>query len=150
LFILFTVQIVEGQPVPQRKAEFNIARSGLAIEGYDPVAYFILQKPVRGNSKIALVYEGLTYYFSSEKHKEMFRADPVKYEPQYGGWCAYAMGNSGEKVEIDPETFKVVDGKLFLFYNKYFNNTLKTWNKDETNLLRKANANWSKILKSGI
>ena len=65
----------------------------------------------------------------------------------FGGWCAYAMGDNGEKVDIDPETFKIIDGKLYLFYNAYFNNTLNSWNKDEKNLKNKANNNWSKLLK---
>jgi len=63
--------------------------------------------------------------------------NPAGYEPQYGGWCAYAMGANGEKVEIDPGTFKIVDGKLNLYYNAFFNNTLKSWNKDEVNLKKK-------------
>ncbi len=69
------------------------------------------------------------------------------YEPQYGGWCAYAMGNSGEKVEVDPETYKIVDGKLYLFYNKYFTNTLKSWNKDEAKLKSKADESWKNFYK---
>ena len=74
----------------------------------------------------------------------MFKASPAKYEPQYGGWCAYAMGATNEKVEIDPETFKIINGKLYLFYHSWTNNTLKTWNKDEGNLKPKADVNWTK------
>ena len=88
-------------------------------------------------------------YFSTTENKEAFKKAPAKYEPQYGGWCAYAMGNSGEKVEVDPETFKLKDGKLYLFYNKYFTNTLKSWNKDESNLQLKADNNWKKIFPHG-
>jgi hypothetical protein len=76
---------------------------------------------------------------------ESFRGEPLKYEPQYGGWCAYAMGATGEKVAVDPETYKVVDGKLFLFYNRFLTNTLTSWNKDEKNLNKKATANWRKF-----
>ena len=75
----------------------------------------------------------------------MFKKDPTQYEPQYGGWCAYAMGSKGEKVPIDPETFKITNGKLYLFYNKFFNNTLTSWNKDEPGLMNKANGNWKTI-----
>jgi hypothetical protein len=81
------------------------------------------------------------------ENKEAFKSNLVKYEPAYGGWCAFAMGDNGEKVSVDPETFKIVNGKLYLFYNKYFTNTLTSWNKDETNLKRKADANWPKLLK---
>lgn len=128
-----------------RKKEFNLGKNGLAIDGYDPVAYFKENKAIKGNSSFATVYQGATYYFSSADNKEEFKKNPAKYEPQYGGWCAYAMGKNGEKVEIDPETFKIVDGKLFLFYNRFFNNTLKSWNKDELNLHTKADVNWKKI-----
>lgn len=79
------------------------------------------------------------------KNKDLFAAAPVKYEPQYGGWCAYAMGAKGEKVSVDPETFKITDGKLFLFYNRFFTNTLKDWNKDENNLKINADKSWEKF-----
>jgi hypothetical protein len=89
----------------------------------------------------------VTYNFSIPVNREYFLKNPLKYEPQFGGWCAYAMGDSGEKVEINPQTFKIVDGKLYLFYNAYFNNTLKSWNKDEAGLKLKAENNWKKIIK---
>jgi YHS domain-containing protein len=128
-----------------RKKQFNLSKNNLAIEGYDPVAYFIDNKAIEGKKELAVSYEGLTYYFSSEKNKDLFKQSPSKYEPQYGGWCAYAMGATGEKVAVDPETFKVLNGKLYLFYNKFFNNTLKTWNKDEASLKQKADASWMKF-----
>jgi len=131
---------------PLRKKHFNL-ENGLAIQGYDPVAYFTKNKPVKGKKDLAVYDQGATYYFSSAENKELFKNNPAKYEPEYGGWCAYAMGAKGEKVEIDPETFKIVNGKLFLFYNKFFNNTLKDWNKDETNLHNRADANWVKTFR---
>ncbi|HVZ25902.1 MAG TPA: YHS domain-containing (seleno)protein [Sediminibacterium sp.] len=128
-----------------RKKSFNLDKSGLAIGGYDPVAYFTENKAVKGNKDLAVFYEGALYYFSSQQNKEAFKANPAKYEPQYGGWCAYAMGATGEKVEVDPETFKIRNGKLYLFYHSWTNNTLNKWNKDEPNLLPKADANWTKF-----
>lgn len=119
---------------------------GLAIEGYDPVAYFTSNKAVKGKKDLQYKQGNATYYFSSAANRDAFIKDPIAYEPQYGGWCAYAMGDSGEKVEIDPETFKVANGKLYLFYNAYFNNTLPKWNKDETNLRSKADKNWKAII----
>jgi hypothetical protein len=92
-----------------------------------------------------LTHDGITYHFSTAQNKETFKANPARYEPQYGGWCAYAMGATGEKVAIDPETFKIINGKLFLFYNRYLTNTLKLWNKDEQNLHAKAEANWPRL-----
>jgi YHS domain-containing protein len=131
----------------QRKNQYNLSGSGLAIKGYDPVAYFTAGKAVKGDKNLAVFYEGITYYFSSTANKEAFKASPGKYEPAYGGWCAYAMGNTGEKVEIDPGTFKIVGGKLYLFYNKWLNNTLKDWNKAEASLKAAADANWKKFYK---
>lgn len=126
-----------------RKKHFNLEK-GIAIQGYDPVAYFTQNKAIEGDKSRSVFYQGVTYYFSSDANKEEFKRNAAKYEPQYGGWCAYAMGAKGEKVEIDPETFKIVGGKLYLFYNKGFNNTLKTWNKDEAGLKLKADTNWQK------
>lgn len=143
LLVVLTAAAAFSQE-PLRKKHFN-SNNGLAIQGYDPVAYFTKNKAVKGKKELALHHQGVTYYFSSAENKELFRGNPVKYEPVYGGWCAYAMGANGEKVEVDPGTFKIVDGRLFLFYNKFFNNTLKDWNKDEKNLHAKADANWSRI-----
>ena len=75
-----------------------------------------------------------------------FKKNPTKYLPQYGAWCAYAMGDNGDKVSVNPETYKIVDGKLYLFYNKLFVNTLKSWNKDEDRIKAKADANWTTVL----
>jgi YHS domain-containing protein len=129
---------------PLRKKHFNL-EGNLAIDGYDPVAYFVQGKAVRGKKELAVSHQGIVYYFSSDANKEEFKKNPAKYEPQYGGWCAYAMGAENEKVSVDPKTFKVANGKLYLFYNKFFNNTLPEWNKDETNLRSKADKNWSVI-----
>jgi len=122
----------------------NVNGSGLAIEGYDPVAYFTTGKAVEGSKEYSATIDGATYHFTNSQNRDLFKAAPAKYQPQYGGWCAYAMGAKGQKVEVDPQTFKVLDGKLYLFYNKYFNNTLKLWNKDEAGLKAKADVNWGK------
>lgn len=134
-----------AQSAAKRSKEFNLENK-VAIQGYDPVAYFTQKKAVKGKSNLISTHEGVTYYFSSQANKETFAKSPSTYEPQYGGWCSYAMGATGEKVEVDPETYKIVDGKLNLYYNAYFNNTLKSWNKDEINLKKKADINWKKII----
>jgi len=131
----------------QVHAPHNLNKAGIAIDGYDPVAYFNQSKAIEGKKEWSVTIDGANYLFSNPQNATLFKADPSKYQPQYGGWCAYAMGATGEKVEVDPETFKVLNGKLYLFYNKFFNNTLKSWNKDEANLKQKADANWQKILK---
>ena len=145
LLLAFTTATTFAQSATKRAAEFNLEKK-VGIQGYDPVGYFKQNKAVKGKAALATTYEGVTYYFSSPANKDSFAKNPAGFEPQYGGWCAYAMGYSGEKVEVDPETFKIIDGKTYLFYNFYFNNTLKSWNKDEKNLHLKANQNWMKII----
>ena len=127
-----------------RKKQFNL-EGNLAIDGYDPVAYFKSGKAIKGKKDLVVNHQGVVYYFSSLENREEFKSNPSHFEPEYGGWCAYAMGEKGEKVNIDPETFKIVNGKLCLFYNKFFNNTLKSWNKDESRLKQSADINWKKI-----
>jgi len=141
--LAFTVAFAQE---PLRKKHFNL-KEGIAIQGYDPVAYFKQNRAVKGSKDFAVLNQGATYYFSSVANKEEFKSNAAKYEPEYGGWCAYAMGSGGEKVNIDPGTFKIVNNKLYLFYNKFFNNTLKDWNKDEPNLKTKADANWGKLFR---
>lgn len=128
-----------------RTKEFNL-ENNVALQGYDPVAYFTVQKAVPGKKEFAVQVEGVTYYLSSAANKTLFQKEPARYAPQYGGWCAYAMGAKGEKVEVDPETFKVMGGKLYLFYNAYFNNTLPKWNQDEAKLKASADKNWAGIV----
>ena len=128
-----------------RLKEFNLENK-VALQGYDPVSYFKQNKAVKGKKEISTTYQGVTYNFFSQDDKDLFIKSPVSYEPQYGGWCAYAMGANAEKVEIDPSTFKIIDNKLYLFYNAFFNNTLKSWNKDQVNLNKKADLNWKKFI----
>ena len=145
LFVVLSSTLSFAQTAAKRATAFNLENK-VALQGYDPVSYFTQKKAVKGKSSITSTYEGVIYNFSTQANKDAFVKTPANYEPQYGGWCAYAMGSSGEKVEVDPETFKILDGKLYLFYNAYFNNTLKSWNKDETNLKKKADSNWKKFL----
>ena len=128
----------------RKTAHFNL-EGKVALQGYDPVAYFKQNKAIKGKKEFASEYLGVVYYFSSKENAAAFLQHPATYEPQYGGWCAYAMGDYGKKVEINPETFKITDGKLYLFYNAYFNNTLKSWNKEEKKLKASADINWKKI-----
>jgi YHS domain-containing protein len=147
LLILVIHTKINAQSVVQRTKHFNL-ESGVAIQGYDPVAYFTENKAVKGNEKNSTNFSGVTYYFESQNNKELFLKNPTQYEPQYGGWCAFAMGDYGKKVEINPKTFKIYEGKLYLFYNAYFTNTLKSWNKNEVNLKKQADNNWSSLLKN--
>jgi YHS domain-containing protein len=127
-----------------RTQHYNLEK-GIALQGYDPVSYFV-KNPLKGKKEFAHTYNGVQYLFSSNANLETFKKKPTGYEPAYGGWCAYAMGADGSKVEVDPETYKIIGGKLYLFYNFYFNNTLKKWNADEQKLNKSADINWQKTI----
>ena len=127
-----------------RRKNFNIKKN-VAIEGYDPVSYFD-SKPLEGESEFQFSYKGITYLFATATNLNKFKSTPEKFEPAYGGWCAYAMGETGEKVKIDPETYKIHEGKLYLFYNFWGNNTLTDWKKNETSLKVKGDQNWKKFI----
>jgi len=120
-------------------------KKGFAAEGYDVVAYFE-NEAVKGESNYETTYDGVKYKFASQEHLDMFNNDPETYIPQYGGYCAYAMGESGKKVGIDPKTFEIRDGKLYLFYNAWGTNTLELWLKyDVKGLQKKADLNWEAV-----
>jgi YHS domain-containing protein len=113
-------------------------RDGLAIGGYDPVAYFTEQKPVKGSP----VYRGSTFQFASDAHRQTFIADPDKFAPQYGGYCAYGMAK-GYKAKIDPEAFSLIHGKLYLNYS----DAVRTrWLSDVPGYIRQADANWPTVM----
>jgi YHS domain-containing protein len=145
-FILFLSAVSVTAQNPSLRQKHFLLDKGVALSGYDPVSYF-QKNPVKGSKTYVFTQEGVTYQFSNAANLETFRKNPSAYEPQYGGWCAYAMGQKGEKVEVNPETYKIVGGKLYLFYNRLFNNTLPDWNEDETNLKKKADTNWQRLYK---
>jgi YHS domain-containing protein len=89
-------------------------KMSLAIKGYDPVAYFTLGRPVRGRPEFEYEWDELRYNFSSAEHRELFKADPVRYAPQFGIYCAMALSN-GELDEANPENWLISDGKLYIF-----------------------------------
>jgi YHS domain-containing protein len=122
---------------------YNADEDGLWVEGYDPVSYTIDHKAAQGSKSFTHTYGGATFRFVDQAHRDRFVKEPERYLPAFGGWCAYAMGAKNEKVEVDPETFKVKDGKVYLFYNRFFTNTLDDWNKDEQHLLPAAHRNWA-------
>ena len=111
---------------------------GIAILGYDPVAYFTDGKPVKGSPEFGLLHRGALYHFASAEHREAFQREPSRYEPAFGGYCAYGVSR-GKLVEIDVEAFQIVDGRLLLQYSKGVRND---FNKDAKGNLAKANANW--------
>jgi YHS domain-containing protein len=143
LFVALLLASMPAMAQDDLQPYFNVDGKGLWVEGYDPVAYLLQAKAVKGSQQFSTTHQGATFRFASQAHLDAFKKEPVKYLPQYGGYCAFAMGDYGEKVEVDPETFKVKEGKLYLFYNAYFNNTLTSWNKDEARLHQAADRNWA-------
>jgi|SaaInl0LU_22_DNA_1037365.scaffolds.fasta_scaffold00034_46 YHS domain-containing protein len=123
----------------------NTTSKGYAVDGYDVVAYFE-KRAQKGTKKFETTFEGVHYRFVSKENLEKFQERPQEYCPQYGGWCAYALGAKNKKVSIDPETFEIRDGKLYLFYNSWGINTYKSWKKEGLDRLRaKADENWKAL-----
>lgn len=125
----------------------NIPSSGVALEGYCPVAYFAVNKPVMGKKEFASTFNGVTYYFVSADAKSAFDGNPEKYVPAYGGWCAFGMA-VGDKFPVDPTNFKIVDGKLNLFLRNQNVDALALWNQGgEQEHMTRAAAHWAKVNK---
>ena len=124
-----------GQPV-------NRARNGLAIDGYDPVAYFVESKPVKGLAEFEHEWNGARYRFASAANRDRFAQDPARYVPQYGGFCAFAVSR-GYTAVIDPEAWSVVSGRLYLNYSK---RVQRMWQEDVPGNIKKADENWPKLM----
>jgi YHS domain-containing protein len=113
------------------------------LDGRDPISYFTSGQPTKGSEGITADYRGETYRFSSTENRAVFVADPEKYLPQYGGYCAYAVAK-GQLAPGDPAVFKVVDGKLYLNVNR---SIAERWQQDIPGFIRSADTNWPKIKK---
>jgi YHS domain-containing protein len=143
LFLSYLCVIpLHAQINDKRIQSFNLTK-GVAIQGYDPLSYF-QNTPLKGSESFHYTYLGVKYYFVNEKNRDEFISAPDKYEPACGGWCAYAMAKSGDKVNINPLCYKIIDSKLYLFYNRFGINTLKKWNKKESIYLPLLTLNWKK------
>ena len=116
-------------------------RNGLALDGYDPVAYQTEQRATPGSAAFTLTHEGAVYRFASEASRAAFEADPARYLPAYGGYCAYGMAR-GYRAKIDPRAFTVVVGRLYLNYSLEVRDR---WSKDIAGYLQKADANWVRL-----
>ncbi len=115
---------------------------GVAIDGYDPVAFFTDSRPVEGRKEFAYEWNGATWRFASVAHRDLFVQEPARYAPQYGGYCAWAV-SQGYTAGIDPEAWTIRDGKLFLNYDL---DVQKKWALDIPGNIAKGDANWPKIL----
>jgi hypothetical protein len=110
-----------------------------AIRGYDPVAYHTEARAVPGSAAITHVWNGATWRFASRANRDRFAADPARFAPRYGGFCAYGTAQ-GYKVSTDPEAFAIVDGALYLNYSK---SVQATWNRDRPGYILKADRQWT-------
>ena len=117
--------------------------SSTAVSGYDTVAYFTLGKPVEGKREFATTWKGAEWRFASAANLEAFKANPEKYAPQYGGYCAWAV-SQGKDASADPEQWSIIDGKLYLNYNA---DIQKKWSADKANFIKAADKNWPDLLK---
>jgi len=124
------------------KTLVNIDGTGVAIQGYDPVAFFTDNKPVKGDQKFLIKHDGAIYFFATKGHKDLFKENAAKYEPEYGGYCAYGVSKN-KLVEIDVDAFQIVDGKLLLQYSKGIRDD---FNEDTKGNLAKADANWTGLV----
>lgn len=115
----------------------------LALKGYDPVAYFAEHRAVEGSKQFTLHYADATWRFSSSVNRDLFAQDPEKYMPQYGGYCAWGISQA-KFFDGDPEVWKVVDGKLYVNYNKEIE---KTWEQDIPGFIERADHNWPTLEK---
>ncbi|MDX2259219.1 MAG: YHS domain-containing (seleno)protein [Hyphomicrobiaceae bacterium] len=115
---------------------------GVAVGGYDPVAYFSAGKPVKGDPAITMEHQGAEWRFASEANRAAFRADPAKYAPQFGGYCAWAV-SQGYTAKGDPNAWSIVGGKLYLNYDK---RVQSSWEKNAQSLISKGEANWPRVL----
>src|SRR5215475_3926604 len=138
LLLLFVTLPVFGQT----KTLLNLDKQGVAIQGYDPVAFFTQNKPVKGRPEFESKYNGARYLFASAEDKAAFDANPAKYEPQFGGFCAYAV-SEGHTAPVKIEAFMIVNGRLLMQYDL---DIKKTFEKDPQGRLAKADKNWPGIV----
>lgn len=125
------------------KSEINKSWQGVAIKGYDPVAFYEDGKPVKGSDKYEYKWRDAKWRFASAEHRDLFQANPENYAPQYGGYCAWAV-SQGSTANVDPKNaWKIVEGKLYLNYNVKIQ---EKWAKDIPGNIKKADANWPGVL----
>lgn len=125
---------------------FDTLGLGVALGGFDPVSYFPEGggKPAKGFVKRDFKYHGVNYRFASDANRDQFRANPDKYIPAYNGWCAWAMSELNAKVDVEPTSFEIYNGKLYVFYDHADLNTRALWLKNPGGMVAKADANWKK------
>lgn len=133
IIVLFALQAFAGS-----KALVNVDKNGVGLQGYDPVAYFTQNRPVKGNPQFQSTFNGVKYLFVSLDDKSLFDANPSKYEPQFGGFCAYAASQN-HTAPVKVEAFQITNGRLLLQYDL---SVRDKFNKDTQGNLKQADSNW--------
>ncbi len=143
---LFTLLLLSVSTVLiAQKIDYN-TKKGYVAEGFDVVSYFVDGKPLKGIKKFQTKYDGAKFKFSSEKNLNLFKENPVKYIPQYGGYCAYAIAERNKKMYIDPEVYEIRDDKLYLFYNPWIGSVIGNWQEGDVKKRQvKGDNNWKKL-----
>lgn len=140
LLIVGLVAVLAACSKTESAVKLNTS-NGLALRGFDAVAYFAVDNAIRGDAKYEYIWNGAKWLFSSEENMRKFQADPSAYAPQFGGYCAFAV-SEGYTADGDPEAWKVVDGKLYLNYNK---KVKQKWEQDERERIVRGSENWRKL-----
>lgn len=137
-----SLSMFSGSAFAAKSQVFTGLVKGVAVAGYDPVAYFTQGMPVKGSADYTIMHEGAEWRFSSADNKAMFEANPVKYAPQFGGYCAYAV-SQGYTAKGEPDVWKIVDNRLYLNFNR---GVQRRWEKDIPGHIVQGNGNWPKVL----
>jgi YHS domain-containing protein len=128
-----------------QKIDYN-TKKGYIAEGFDLVSYFTQKAPLEGNKKFETTYDNVKFKFISKENLDLFKSNPKKYIPQYGGYCAYAVAAKKTKMYIDAEAYEIRDGKLYLFYSSFFGSKLEDWKDGDTKKLqKKGDKNWEEL-----
>jgi hypothetical protein len=143
--LLSCVVLLVSCSTPTSIAPINMTAAGVALKGYDPVAYFTMGRPVAGQEALQYRWRGARWFFATKEDMGMFQQDPDRYAPQYGGYCAYAV-SQGTTADIDPESWAIVDNKLYLNLNP---DVQKIWQQDRDDYIRQADTNWPRLMKQG-
>jgi len=140
-----TLLLFLSQALLSQQIDYN-TKKGFVAEGYDVVSYFTKKAPLKGNKKYEATFENAKFRFATQEHLNLFKENPKKYIPQYGGYCAYAVAAKKTKMYIDADAYEIRDGKLYLFYSSWLGSKLKDWQTEDTKKLQeKADKNWQEI-----
>nr|WP_298990789.1 YHS domain-containing (seleno)protein [uncultured Polaribacter sp.] len=140
-----TLLLFLSQALFSQQIDYN-TKKGFIAEGYDVVSYFTKKAPLKGNKKYEATFENAKFRFATQEHLNLFKENPKKYIPQYGGYCAYAVAAKKTKMYIDADAYEIRDGKLYLFYSSWLGSKLKDWQTEDTKKLQeKADKNWQEI-----